>query len=51
MNIFALARVMGTSVAMIDKHYAHLLIDADEAALRFLSPESGLNLDSVKETR
>jgi integrase len=48
MNIFALARVMGTSVAMIDKHYAHLPIDADEAALRFLSPKSGLKTDSAR---
>jgi hypothetical protein len=42
---------MGTSLQMIDRHYGHLLQGADEAALRFLTPENGLETDSAEEAR
>jgi integrase len=34
LNSFHLARVMGTSVEMIDRHYGHLLDDADALLMR-----------------
>jgi hypothetical protein len=30
MHLYVLARVMGTSVGMIDQHYGHLVKDSDE---------------------
>jgi integrase len=50
-DAFSLSRLMGTSLTMIDQHYGHLLPGADEAALRYLTRESGLKLDSANETR
>jgi hypothetical protein len=48
---FTLSRLMGTSLQMIDHHYGHLLQGADDAALRFLTPENGLETDSAEEAR
>jgi hypothetical protein len=30
-SIFELSRLMGTSVAMIDRHYGHLVRDAEDS--------------------
>jgi integrase len=48
MQLFYLARIMGTSVAEIDKTYGHLLPDS-EAYLRGLLDAYDLTLDDTKE--
>jgi integrase len=49
-DAFLLSRLMGTSLAMIDQHYGHLLRGADEAALAYLTPKSGPILAPAKAT-
>jgi integrase len=46
MNTFHLSRVMATSVEMIDKHYGHLLRDADEAVLSAMNRFDGRQVDA-----
>jgi hypothetical protein len=50
-DAFRLARLMGTSVQMIDQHYGHLLRGAEEDALHFLSRESSPKVDPAEEAR
>jgi integrase len=51
-SIFELARLMGTSVAMIDRTYGHLARDSEEAIrgrLKARSTRSGVNLASADD--
>jgi hypothetical protein len=34
--VFALSRLMGTSIAMIDRHYGHLAVDSYQHAVSLL---------------
>jgi integrase len=45
-NTFQLSRVMGTSIEMIDKHYGHLLPDADQALLAAYARFDGRHMDA-----
>jgi integrase len=47
-NTFQLSRVMGTSIEMIDKHYGHLLQDADQALLSAFTKFDGRHMDAAK---
>ena len=46
-SIFELARVMGTSVEMIDRTYGHLARDSDEAIRARLNARAGRDGDEV----
>jgi integrase len=45
-NTFQFSRVMGTSIEMIDKHYGHLLSDADQALLAAYARFDGRDVDA-----
>jgi hypothetical protein len=54
MSIFQLARIMGTSVQMIDRTYGHLAHDSEDhiaALLDTRSKRSGVDLASDEESR
>jgi integrase len=50
LNTFQLSRVMGTSIEMIDKHYGHLLQDADQAVLSAFARFDGRQVDAETES-
>jgi len=41
LSTFDLSRYMGTSLAMIDRHYGHLVRDGREHVIRLLDPSPG----------
>jgi integrase len=40
-STFELSRVMGTSIAMIDRHYGHLILDSEESIRQRLNAKAG----------